>query len=56
MPIYRDHIYPHLVSVLGNPKPIQEIRQRMVPMAREVGLAADDRTGLRTCASQVRSA
>src|SRR5712664_2269156 len=34
MPFYRDHIYPHLVSVLGNPKPIQEVRQRIVPMAQ----------------------
>lgn len=34
MPFYRDHIYPHLVSVLGDPKPIQEVRQRIVPMAQ----------------------
>lgn len=30
---YRDHIYPHLVDLLGNPKPIAEIRQRIVPLA-----------------------
>src|SRR5258706_9349373 len=33
MPFYKDHIYPHLVTLLGNPKPIQEIRQRIVPLA-----------------------
>jgi len=34
MPLYRDHVYPHLVSVLGDPKPIKEIRQRVVPLAQ----------------------
>ena len=34
MPFYRDHIYPHLVSVLGDPKPIQEVRQRIIPLAQ----------------------
>src|SRR5260370_22313903 len=33
MPFYRDHVYPHLVSMLGNPKPIEEIRRRIVPLA-----------------------
>jgi SAM-dependent methyltransferase len=33
MPFYRDNIYPHLVDFLGNPKPIQEIRERIVPLA-----------------------
>jgi SAM-dependent methyltransferase len=33
MAFYRDHVYPHLVTVLGNPKPIREIRERIVPMA-----------------------
>jgi SAM-dependent methyltransferase len=33
MPFYRDNIYPHLVDLLGNPKPIQEIRERIVPLA-----------------------
>lgn len=33
MAFYKDHIYPHLVDLLGNPKPIQEIRQRLVPLA-----------------------
>lgn len=42
MALYRDHIYPHLVSLLGDPKPIQEIRRRMIPLAQgnvlEVGV------------------
>src|SRR5215475_9653086 len=33
MPFYRDHIYPHLVSMLGDPKPIREVRRRIVPLA-----------------------
>lgn len=34
MPFYRDHVYPRLVSALGDPKPIQEVRQRMIPLAQ----------------------
>jgi SAM-dependent methyltransferase len=34
MPFYRDHVYPHLVTRLGDPKPIQEIRHRIVPLAQ----------------------
>ena len=33
MPVYRDHIYPQLVRMLGNPEPIRAIRQRIVPLA-----------------------
>lgn len=33
MAFFKDHIYPHLVALLGNPKSIQEIRQRVVPLA-----------------------
>lgn len=33
MPFYKDRVYPHLVTLLGNPKPIQKIRQRIVPLA-----------------------
>jgi ubiquinone/menaquinone biosynthesis C-methylase UbiE len=33
MPFYRDHVYPHLVSALGDPKPIQKVRERVVPLA-----------------------
>lgn len=34
MPFYRDHIYPHLVNALGDPKPIQQVRQRIIPLAQ----------------------
>ena len=34
MPFYKDYVYPHLVSVLGNPKPIEKIRRRIVPLAQ----------------------
>src|SRR5438445_6877370 len=34
MPFYKDRVYPHLVSALGNPKPIEEIRRRIVPLAQ----------------------
>jgi ubiquinone/menaquinone biosynthesis C-methylase UbiE len=34
MPFYRQHVYPHLVSLLGNPKPIREVRRRLVPLAQ----------------------
>src|SRR6266702_89495 len=34
MPFYRDHIYPRLVSALGDPKPIRAVRQRMIPLAQ----------------------
>jgi ubiquinone/menaquinone biosynthesis C-methylase UbiE len=34
MPFYRDHIYPRLVRLLGDPRPIRDVRQRIVPLAR----------------------
>jgi len=44
MSFYRERIYPHLVTVLGNPKPIAQIRQRIVPLAQgdvlEIGVGA----------------
>ena len=33
MPFYRDHIYPLVVDVLGDPLPIQEVRQQIIPLA-----------------------
>ena len=33
MSFYKDRVYPHLVSLLGNPRPIAEIRKRIVPSA-----------------------
>jgi ubiquinone/menaquinone biosynthesis C-methylase UbiE len=44
MPFYQDHVYPRLVSMLGNPKPIQEVRQQIVPLAEgtvlEIGVGS----------------
>jgi SAM-dependent methyltransferase len=34
MSFYREHVYPHLVAMLGNPKPIAEIRERILPLAQ----------------------
>ncbi len=33
MAFYKDRVYPHLVTVLGNPKPIREVGQRILPLA-----------------------
>jgi len=33
MPFYKDRVYHHLVTMLGNPKPIREVRQRILPSA-----------------------
>src|SRR5689334_4316147 len=42
MPFYRNHIYPHLVSKLGDPPPFREIREKIIPLAQgkvlEVGV------------------
>jgi SAM-dependent methyltransferase len=35
VPFYQDHVYPHLVSAFGNPKPIEDIRRGIVPSAQE---------------------
>jgi ubiquinone/menaquinone biosynthesis C-methylase UbiE len=44
MPLYRDYIYPHLVDKLGNPSPIQKIRQQVIPLAHgqvlEIGVGS----------------
>ncbi len=34
MSFYRNRVYPHIVTVLGNPKPIQKIRQQLIPSAQ----------------------
>jgi ubiquinone/menaquinone biosynthesis C-methylase UbiE len=34
MPFYRDRIYPHLVRVLGDPKPFRDIRAQILPLAQ----------------------
>ena len=33
MAFYRNHMYPKVVSALGNPPPIQKIRERIIPLA-----------------------
>jgi ubiquinone/menaquinone biosynthesis C-methylase UbiE len=42
--VYRDHIYPYLVSRMGDPKPIRDLRQKVIPLASgtvlEVGSGA----------------
>jgi ubiquinone/menaquinone biosynthesis C-methylase UbiE len=38
MPFYKDHIYPRLVSTLGNPEPIRRIRRQIVPLAEGIVL------------------
>jgi SAM-dependent methyltransferase len=44
MSFYRDHIYPHLISRLGNPPPIRKIRQWIIPWAQgkvlEIGVGS----------------
>jgi ubiquinone/menaquinone biosynthesis C-methylase UbiE len=44
MPFYRDHLYPQLVRMLGNPKPIRAIRQWIIPLAQgtvlEIGVGS----------------
>jgi ubiquinone/menaquinone biosynthesis C-methylase UbiE len=42
MSFYRNQVYLHLVTVLGNPEPVRKIRERLVPLAEgkvlEIGL------------------
>src|SRR5258708_40088768 len=33
MSFYKNRVYPHLVTVLGNPEPIRKIRELLVPLA-----------------------
>ncbi len=44
MPVYRDHIYPYLVDRLGNPLPVQKVRQQIIPLAQgtvlEIGVGS----------------
>ena len=34
MSFYKDYIYPYLVDTLGDPAPIQKIRQQLIPIAQ----------------------
>jgi Methyltransferase domain len=38
VPFYREHIYPYLISRLGNPEPIRKVRERIVPLAQGIVL------------------
>lgn len=44
MKFYKEHVYPHLVSKLGDPKPIREIRRQILPLAEgtvlEIGVGS----------------
>ena len=44
MPLYRDYIYPYLIDKLGNPLPIQRVRQQIIPFAQgevlEIGVGS----------------
>jgi ubiquinone/menaquinone biosynthesis C-methylase UbiE len=45
VPFFRDRVYPNLVALLGNPRPIREVRQRIVPWARGTVLEIGAGTG-----------
>src|SRR5262249_59582906 len=34
MRFYDNHVYTRLVGGLGNPKPIREVRERLIPLAQ----------------------
>jgi hypothetical protein len=38
MSFYKNRVYPHVVKQLGNPKPIQRIRELIVPWAEGIVL------------------
>jgi SAM-dependent methyltransferase len=44
MPFYRDYVYPHLVDILGDPPPIEKVRQQIIPLAQgnvlEIGVGS----------------
>jgi SAM-dependent methyltransferase len=44
MPFYKDHVYPYLVDILGDPTPILKIRQQIIPLAQgkvlEIGVGS----------------
>lgn len=44
MPFYRDTVYPHLVDRLGDPPPIEKVRQQIIPLAQgnvlEIGVGS----------------
>jgi ubiquinone/menaquinone biosynthesis C-methylase UbiE len=46
MAFYRNRIYPHIVSALGNPKPINDIRRQIIPLAHGTVLEIGVGTGV----------
>lgn len=44
MSYFGEHVYPHLVDILGDPAPIRDIRRQIVPLARgtvlEIGVGS----------------
>jgi ubiquinone/menaquinone biosynthesis C-methylase UbiE len=44
MPFYKEHVYPHLVDILGDPAPIRKIRQQIISLAQgnvlEIGVGS----------------
>src|ERR1043166_8295233 len=44
MTFYKDFVYSYLVDILGNPPPIQKIRQHIIPFAQgtvlEIGVGS----------------
>lgn len=44
LPFYRDRIYPYLIRMLGDPPPIRNVRQRIIPGAQgnvlEIGVGS----------------
>ena len=45
MPLYRDRIYPYLVSRMGDPKPIRGLRQKVIPLASGIVLKVGSGAG-----------
>lgn len=41
MSLYMDRIYPYLVSRMGDPRPIREIRKRIIPLAQGAVLESE---------------
>ncbi|MCL5995145.1 MAG: class I SAM-dependent methyltransferase [Chloroflexi bacterium] len=46
MPFYRDHIYPQLVNMTGDPKPIRDVRRRIIPWAQGIVLEISAGSGI----------
>ncbi len=44
MPFYKDHIYPYLVDMLGDPAPIKKVRRQIIHLAQgnvlEIGVGS----------------